>query len=338
MKTKYRTIVLVLVLVLAALLWAPGVFAADESMLQICLAAHADYSPVYATRSIPASAQEVTAVFRFPPGETHKKVTGKWIAVDVGTAAPPNHVMITKTMEGETKKGRLSIDLPRALPVGKYRLEVEADGKAWKSAEFTVVPDLPAPTLPGPEALLPVKPGQTWSYDFAQQAGGGAKINMPGVQPDAEGRYHAKVSITVAGLDAAGQHLELKRNGQLVFEEWWRLDQKGLSSTKRKAGDDVSVLDPPQVLLPWPLKVPKTWNYSPRDGSYRQTYTLWGPVPVKTSGGDKPGYVVFIEQPAGTMTLTVERHFLPGVGLGREIIVTALDHEMVSRQEMVLKP
>lgn len=140
MKTKCRTVVVVLV----SLLWAPGVFAADEATLQICLAAHADYSPVYATRSIPTSAQEVTAVFRFSPGETHKKIIGKWIAVDVGTAAPPNHVMITKTLEGDAKKGRLSIELPRALPVGKYRLEVEADGKAWKSAEFNVVPDLPA--------------------------------------------------------------------------------------------------------------------------------------------------------------------------------------------------
>lgn len=336
MKTRCRTVVFVLIL--SALLWTPGVFAADEAMLQICLAAHADYSPVYATRSIPASAQEVTAVFRFSPGETHKKIIGKWIAVDVGTAAPPNHVMITKTLEGDAKKGRLSIELPRALPVGKYRLEVEADGKAWKSAEFNVVPDLPAPTLAGPEALLPLKQGQTWNSDFVQQAGSGAKINWPGVQPDAQGRYHANVSMTVAGSDAAGQHLELKRNGQLVFEEWWRLDQKGLSATKRKAGDEVSVLDPPQVLLPWPLKVPKTWSYSPRDGSYRQTYTLWGPVPIKTSGGDKPGYVVFVEQPFGAMTLTVERHFLPGVGLVREIIITGLDHDMVSRQEMVLKP
>ena len=336
MKTRCRTVVFVLIL--SALLWTPGVFAADEAMLQICLAAHADYSPVYATRSIPASAQEVTAVFRFSPGETHKKIIGKWIAVDVGTAAPPNHVMITKTLEGEATKGRVSIELPRALPVGKYRLEVEADGKAWKSAEFNVVPDLPAPTLAGPEALLPLKQGQRWNYDFVQQAGPGAKIDWPGVKPDAEGRYHAKVSISVAGSDAAGQHLEMRRNGQMVFEEWWRLDQKGLSSTKKKAGDEVSVLDPPQVLLPWPLKVPNTWSYSQRNGPLRQTYTLWGPVPVKASGGDKPGYVVFVEQPLGTMTVTVERHFLPGVGLVREIIITGLDHDMVARQEMVLTP
>jgi hypothetical protein len=48
--------------------------------------------------------------------------------------------------------------------------------------------------------------------------------------------------------------------------------------------------------------------------------------------------VVFVEQPLGTMTVTVERHFLPGVGLVREIIITGLDHDMVARQEMVLTP
>jgi hypothetical protein len=312
--------------------------AADDAMLQICLGAAADYSPMFPTQTIPASAQEVTAVFRFAKGETHKSVTGTWIAVDVGTAAPPNHVLVKSTQKDMMSKGRLWFSLPRALPVGKYRLDVEADGKAWKSAEFSVVPDIAAPPLSGPEALVPTKPGQTWNYDFVQQAGAGAKIGFPDIKPDAEGKYHATVEIKMVGKDAAGDHAEMRRNGRLVFEEWWRIDQKGLAATKRKAGDEVSVLDPPQVMFAWPLATSKKWDYTPRDRSYRQTYRMVGPLALKTASGEKTGYVVLVEQAGGRMGITVERHFVPGTGMVRETIVTALDRDMVSRQEMVLKP
>ena len=96
-------------------------------------------------------------------------------------------------------------------------------------------------------------------------------------------------------------------------------------------------MDPPQVMLPWPLASSAKWEYKPRDGSYLQTYSIWGPVPITTAAGVKPGYVVFVEQAQDAMNLTVERHFVPGVGMAREIIVTGLNQDMASRQEMVLK-
>jgi hypothetical protein len=60
----------------------------DDAMLQICLGAAADYSPVFPTSTIPASAQEVNAVFRVANGEIHKSIVGTWIAVDVGATEP----------------------------------------------------------------------------------------------------------------------------------------------------------------------------------------------------------------------------------------------------------
>ena len=48
----------------------------DDAMLQICLGAAADYSPVFPTSAIPASAQEVNAVFRVANGEIHKSIVG----------------------------------------------------------------------------------------------------------------------------------------------------------------------------------------------------------------------------------------------------------------------
>ncbi len=60
---------------------------------------------------------------------------------------------------------------------------------------------------------------------------------------------------------------------------------------------------------------------------------MWGPLPLKTQAGDAPGYVVLVEQG----NATVERHFVPAVGLVREIIVVALGGDLLSRQEMALQ-
>jgi hypothetical protein len=318
-----------------ALLLVPTL-AAAEGNLQIGLDAHGDYSAVYPSQAFGTSNRALNAVFSLAPGEKHKVLEGVWIAVDAGSA-PPNHTIAKGSIRNATK-GRFKLSLPRGLPVGRYRFEVRADGHPWKSAAFTVVPDIAAAAPASPNALIPVKVGKTWTYDFMQQAGAGAKISLPGVTPDAQGRLHASVTLTVAGTDEAGSHVELRRNNQLVFEEWWRLDQKGLAATKRKSGEDVIVLDPPQVMFAWPLKTPKSWNYTPRDRSYRQAYKMWGPLPIKTSTGDEPGYVVFVEQRSKAVAITVERQFVPGVGLVRETIVTAVHDDMVSRQEMVLKP
>lgn len=319
------------------LLLASSWVGAEEGFLQTGIEANADYSPVYASQVFGASTRELKAVFRLGSGEKFKMLEGTWIAVDVGSAAPPNTTVAKSSIRNATK-GSFKLSLPRGLPLGKYRFDVTADAKAWKSVEFTAVPDMAAPLVAGPESLLPLKPGQTWTYDFMQQGGSGAKISLPGVTPDAQGRFHATVTLTVAGTDDAGAHIEMRRNNELVFNEWWRLDQKGFSATKRKAGDEVTVLDPPQVLFAWPLKTPKSWYYTPSDKSYKQTYKMWGPLPIKTPAGEKAGYVVFVEQRAKPVNITVERQFVPGIGLVRETIVTAVNDDMVTRQELVLKP
>jgi hypothetical protein len=321
----------------AALLLVPHCGVADEGLLQIGLEAHADYSPVYPSQSFGASNRALNAVFRLAPGENYKTLEGVWVAVDVGAASPPNRV-IAKGTVGKATKGRFKLSLPRGLPVGKYRFDVLADGKPWKSAEFSVVPDIAAPPPGKPQDLIPLKVGQTWNYDFMQQGGAGANISMPGVTPDAQGRYRADVTLKVAATDADGSHVEMRRNNELVFHEWWRLDPKGWSATRRKAGDEVTLLDPPQVLFAWPPAAGKSWYYTPRDKTYNQTYRMWGPLAVKTPAGEKAGYVVFVEQRSKPVNISVERQFVAGLGLVREVIVTAVNDDMVSRQEMILKP
>ncbi len=232
---------------------------------------------------------------------------------------------------------QVSICQPNPLPVGKYRLEVTADGKPWQSVEFSIVAAPQASAVTRPEDLLPLSNGQVWTYAFVQEASEGAKIDLPGVTPDADGKFRATVTMTVAGTDAAGSRIESRRNNKLVFQEWWQLGNKGLVATQRKTDEEFVVLTPLQIFWQWPLTTPTIWEYYPQDKSYQQTYRMWGPVPIKGPTGEAPGYVVLVEQTSPLVRMTVERHFLPGVGLVREVIISALGDKILNRQELVLK-
>ena len=63
---------------------------------------------------------------------------------------------------------------------------------------------------------------------------------------------------------------------------------------------------------------------------------MWGPIPFQWPGGSAPGYAVMVQEPPQSSRVTVERHFMPDVGLVREVLIVALGSKMLSRQEMVL--
>ncbi len=326
--------------------WQPLWTLADEPAttqpaskpLQLCLAAAADHSPVYPADTF-APGKEMTAVFHLQQGESFKEISYVWIAVDVGKAAPANFEISKNTLTlGGKSSGVLRITgLKKPMPVGKYRLDVKADGQPWQSVPFSVAEPPKMPQMNNPADLMPLAPGKVWTYSFVQESGGKAKISIADAKPDADGKFRATVTMTVAGNDQDGTHIELRRNDKLVFEEWWRPMSSGLTAVKRKSADQTIVLNPAQMFLVWPLNPPETWTYQSRDNSIKQQYQLWGPMPVDGPDGPAPGYVVLTLQPAELGATSVERHFLTNVGMVREIIITAINNEMVSRQEMVLK-
>jgi len=341
----------VLCVLFSYLLLHPSEVLAENGSVQLCLAEAADYSPVYPTQVFPSNTREIAAVAHLGATDSYKVMTGTWIAVDVGKAAPPNtQVAKADITLDKMRKIAFRLTVMGAMPVGKYRLDVLADGKPWKSTVFTVVEVAKAPDVKKPEDLLPLRKGQVWTYAFVQEPGQGAKITLPGVTPDAEGKLRATVTMTVAATETTGTRLDLRRNNALVFQEWWRLDSSGLVSTQRKTVDPqakdaledltqnpVVKLDPPQLLLRWPLTAPQIWTYTPKDQSYSQTIRIWGPLPMKGPTGAASGYLVFLEQKERLGTLTAERHWIPGVGLVREIIISAVGDKLAGRTEMVLQ-
>lgn len=310
---------------------------AAGSKLELCLAAAADYSPVYPTRVFPAdTTREVTAIVRLGKGESYKKLEASWIAVDV-PKSPADQVISKMTLPVQGDRGAMHLRAgARGLPAGKYKIDVTADGKPWQTVEFSVAP-VQAPAVKRPADLMPFKPGTVWRYAFEQEFAPGVKFGLPpGEKLDADGRLRATLTRTAVADESLGLHIETRRNNRLVEEEWWRLTDAGLVVTKLKSGDEESTFDPPGRLWPWPLRMPQRWTFKPPGMPFTQTFQMWGPVPVKAPAGEGPGYVLLMEQPSRPIALSVERHYLPGVGLVREVIVQARSGVMLTRWENVL--
>ena len=293
------------------------------------LATAADLSAVYPTSTFPAGTREIFAAVSLGRKSTLTKISSKWIAVDVGGAAPP-HLTIASADTDVTKadRARLRYAQAKPMPPGSYRLEITADGAPIASTDFRIDP--PAanaqPAAAKIEDLLPLKIGHVWRYDFTQESSGSPTLR-------------ARVTQKLASNDYRGPKIETRRDNKLVMQEWWLLDDKGLFAAQRQVGDDsATILDPPQLL--WPgasaSSSPIAWSYQPKHAATADTCRMWGPLPIDTPMGQRQGYVVLCEQKGGQSKMTTERHWVPGIGMTREIVVNAIKDQLLSRQDMEL--
>lgn len=331
-----RLLLGILAMVLAIVLPACAA-AAQERGLQTCLDAAADFSPVYPTSIFPAKTKEVTAVWQLGEGERYQELVGTFIAIDVGAAAPANYrILGARVTLGNSRAGRFRFEQPAPLPAGRYQLAVTADGKPWKSVDFDIEPTRPNPPVQRLEDVIPLSAGKVWRYDFTQAAGEGAHLSLPDVEPGPDGKLHATATYTVAGTDDAGTHIEMRRNANLVLEEWWRLGPTGLAVTQRRADGHLVPLEPPQLMLAWPPGT-RTWDWPAKDAPEHEHFTMWGPLPIDSAAGKVPGYVVLTrtEQPNSLVT-TIERQFAPGIGMVREHTVVQVGPVTAVRQDVVL--
>ncbi len=309
---------------------------AAEPPLQVCLATAADLSPVYPTSVLPSTVRELSCCYRLDAGQAARKLTSVWIAVDVGTAAPPNYEIARADLADPTPIGRFHYSQDNPLPAGKYRLDVLADGAPWRHAEFTVAPAAPPLRIEKASEAFPLAEGRTWTYAFVMQAGQGTRVKIPGVEPGADGKLRAVVTMAVGKAGKPGTRVEFRRNDAPLGEEWWRLEETGLVVVQRKYGDESAALDPPQTLLALPLEPLKAWTWKSRDGSQEQKCTQWGPLPVRGPEGETPGYVVLVEQATPLGRVTAERHFVPGYGMVRQVVVSSLGANLLTREELTL--
>lgn len=310
----------------------------EGAWLEVCLTEAADYSPVYPAKVFPSggATREVAAVLRLGKGESYSTMNATWIAAEV-PGTQPGFVINRIEMDLRGKdRAVVRFKHSKGLLAGKYRIEITAQGKPWKSSEFQLAP-VAAPEVGRPTDLLPLTPGTVWRYALTQEFGRNIRPTLPpGVKLDADGRFRAVTTATVVKADAQGAHVEARQNNVLADEEWLRLTNAGLVIVKIRSGGEESSFDPPHVLWPWPLTTPKEWFYEPEDKSYRQRFRMWGPVAIKGPAGEGLGYVVLMEQPSPDVALSVERQYLPGIGVVRETITQARNGVLLTRTDSVL--
>lgn len=313
-------------------------YADEQAPLTLCLAAAADDSPVYPLKEVPANHREIAVVFHLREGEAFKTITHVWTAIEVGDAAPAN----TEIARGDLalqdmRHGFLHFTLPKDLPVGKYRLDVSMDGKPWSSLDFPVVAAKEAKAVEKPADLLALEPGTTWTYSFEIRPGPIVKnMTIPGAEKGADGAFRATATYTAAAKEAEGTRVEIRRGNILINEEWWALSATGLFVARERQSEQEAVYDPPVPTVPLPLAGPASWTYKAKDGSFERAYRMWGPLPVATPKGEAPGWIVLSKQSTGRGILSIERHFVPGVGVVREVQVQTAVGRLLTRMETSL--
>ena len=147
--------------------------------------------------------------------------------------------------------------------------------------------------------MLLYRRGNVWTYAFVQEGGeGGTGWKKPlGLTPDAQGKLRGTFTFTAGNADKAGWAIDVRVNNRTMGQVWWRVNESGFAVTQ-SLGEykELTVFEPPAVLLPWPLKAPQTWSYGPPEKRLKSTYRMWGPVPVTGPKGEAPGYVVLTEE------------------------------------------
>ena len=273
-------------------------------------------SVVYPTRVFPAGTPEVIVVVRLG-GQLVRELQAMWVAVDVPGANPG--AILWKASHAPQGAWGVQLRLAGPLRPGKYRLDVETDGTLWQSADFAAIEPAGAPEVRRPEDLLPLRPGTRWTYDRVREE------SPQGSPPGKLVTTRDTVTWTARETDARGTRAERLFGGNPAGEQWWRLSPRGLELTaSRVPGQGVQAIDPPKLLWAFPPTAMRAWQWqSAREARDQQGFRMWGQVPVQGPNGVAPGSIVLVEWseawPEGEVKQSLERHYLPDIGLVREI-------------------
>lgn len=301
-----------------ALVLAANVASAAAQDLRMALDAAADFTPVYEFTKLPGNIRQIVAIADLSDPKP-QRLLATFIAVDsgekLGEISYPVRNDAHVVFRYAAQKDWLA---------GKYRVDVAADGKAWRSAAWEVV--APAPDVPAASAktVMPLQPGTSWPMAFVAWASPGIKVSAPpNITPEPGGKYRLDARVTVTAADSDSAHLRYTRDGRLAQEEVWQIGDAGIGIRQQRRGDKVTDFNPPLPVVPFPLHGPHAeWEW--RSNADVRKFQLWGPLPLGGLEHDRLGYVILMRQTGPRQTQTLERDFIPGVGIAREVMVIQL--------------
>jgi hypothetical protein len=164
------------------------------------------------------------------------------------------------------------------------------------------------------EAILPTAEGTTWEYEAREQP------------PNPNGS--TRVTVRVSGVEQLGSKdllkLETRVDDSLVRTELISVDDTGVHCARRTLGEGKAVsFDPPQTLVPAPLKEGATWELDDRaaGSDMHQQFTVAAQETVTVRAGTYHAFRLHCEQPWPVAT-TIDRWFAPGVGCVKDVTAT----------------
>jgi hypothetical protein len=166
------------------------------------------------------------------------------------------------------------------------------------------------------EMPLPLEPGTTWTYAHAEQVastGAGAAT----AQSD--------FIVRVAGIETidgkALSKIETLAGDVVTKTELWEVSDRGILCYGRSMrGDEMSKINPPETLLPLPLKDGASWETDgvAADMQMHQRFTVIGQEDIYVPAGKFRAYHIHCDGVALT-AVSIDRWFVSGVGFVRDV-------------------
>ena len=178
------------------------------------------------------------------------------------------------------------------------------------------------------ESLLPTQHGATWNYE----------VRDPTKDPEP-----TSLTVRVAGTEQMGDKDLLKFetvvNETVVKTELISVDERGVLCHQRAGADGkATILEPPQMIIPFPLKIGASWEVNDHvSGGGPQQFTVTAEQDVTVPAGKFRAFRLHCEQPWPIST-TTERWFAPGTGVIADVTTTrGPGGRLLSRATTMLK-
>lgn len=307
-----------------------------------CLAVMADGSPVYASEAFPPS-KRITAAFRLPKDTTAKALKSKWIALDGGEKVLAENSL---DLQGQ-KSGWLRLELKEPAAPGKYRIDTMLDDKPWKSVNMEIAPPITKDIAEKPSDLLIVTDGASHAFDAMIRPTKDAPPMKPaGMTQDKDGVYRGGFVISYDQPKDGTFRRTVVVNGVQADEMRVKLDDTGLVCTQTTTDGKTTDVNPPKNVHPLPPSLTHglEWKCTSDVKGANQDLVFFGPLTLQGPDGPATGYIIYGEGPVagvegsstGVNVQTMERHYIPKVGIVRENRVVVVNGKPMVRQEFTL--
>ena len=171
-------------------------------------------------------------------------------------------------------------------------------------------------------------------------------MNPDGMTKDKDGAYRGGFTISYDQPKDGTLRRTTLVNGKLMNEMRVKLDDAGILCTQVIQDGKTTDHNPPKNVHPLPPSLTHgvTWKCPADVKGADQDLVFFGPLMLHGPEGPTTGYIIYGEGPVegapagstGVSVQTMERHYIPKIGVVRENRAVLVDGKLLARQEFTL--